>query len=67
MSNELLIKIKLLQIESLIADKNYEIAIANRELSNGDWLYDHNSAIRDISDKIDLIIEEINALSKDQL
>jgi hypothetical protein len=31
----------LLKIRSLIADKEFNTALANRELANGGWTYDH--------------------------
>jgi hypothetical protein len=38
----------LLRIESLVVDKRLVAATAERELSKGDWLSDHNKAAQEI-------------------
>ena len=52
-------QLRLLQIASLIADKNMVIATANRELDNGGWLSDHQEAIDMCNSGIESLSTEI--------
>lgn len=45
MKNDPTIEIRLLRIRSLVADKEMEVATANRELALGGWLSDHQGAM----------------------
>ena len=58
MNNNTTIQLWLLKIRSLIADKEMQVATANREMSLGGWLSDHNAAIA----AIDLEIEAYSRL-----
>lgn len=49
----------LLELRNLIADKEFTIATANRELSLGGWVTDHSEGIRIIDYSINKIIEII--------
>lgn len=52
-------QLRLLQIASLIADKNMVIATANAELAKGGWLSDHQKQIDMLSSDIDFITNEL--------
>lgn len=52
-------QLRLLQIASLIADKNMVIATANRELELGGWKTDHQKSIDMFNSDIDSITTEI--------
>jgi len=56
---DITIKLWLLQIESLIADKHLEVALANRELSLGGWQSNHHAQCVEIDKQIDYIQGEI--------
>lgn len=56
---ETLTQLRLLQIASLIADKNMVIATANRELALGGWKEDHPKSIDMFNSDIDAITSEI--------
>jgi len=62
MNSETMALIELARINSLIADKNKEIAIANRELSLGHWLSDHATACEEINKCIEYHFERISKL-----
>ena len=53
MNNDPTIELWLLRIRSLIADKEMEVAKANRENSMGGWLSDHEAAARAIDAEIE--------------
>ena len=52
------IQLWLLEIKSLILDKEMEICTANRELSLGIWLSNHELSIRKINEEIKFIKEK---------
>jgi hypothetical protein len=52
-------QLRLLQIASLIADKNMVIATANREFALGGWKEDHQKSIDMFNADIDSITTEI--------
>lgn len=53
--------LRLLQVRSLIANKEMEIATANRELSlGGNWLSDHQLAINQLDAEIEHIKEQMH-------
>ena len=56
---ETVTQLRLLQIASLIADKNMVIATANRELALGEWKQDHQKSIDMFNSDIDSITTEI--------
>lgn len=55
--------LRLLQIRSLIVNKEMQVATANRELSLGHWLQDHQLVINQLDAEIerlsDLIVRDI--------
>jgi len=53
MMPETFIQIELARINSLVADKQMEVAKANRELSLGGWLHDHAAACLEIDRAIE--------------
>jgi hypothetical protein len=59
MKNDPTIEIWLLRIRSLVADKEMEVATANRELALGGWLSDHQGAIRAIDAEIEHIATQV--------
>ena len=63
MNNDPTIQIWLLRIRSLIADKEMEVAKANRENSMGGWLSDHEGAVRAIDSEIECYAEQITKYS----
>jgi len=52
----------ILSIKSLIADKEFVTAVANRELSMGGWLSDHSGAISELNNEISNLILILNKL-----
>ncbi len=50
----------LLKIRSLIADKEFEIALANRELQLGGWITDHQHSINCIEFEIEKLFQILN-------
>lgn len=52
-------QLRLLQISSLIADKNMVIATANAELAKGGWLADHQKHIDMLNSDIDSLTNEL--------
>ncbi len=60
--SETYIQIELARINSLIASKQIESAIANRELGLGGWLSDHAEACRLIDKEIEFHFERIQKL-----
>ena len=53
MNNDPTVELWFLTIRSLIADKEMEIAIANKETASGGWLSDHCAAIAAINSDIE--------------
>ena len=56
------IELQLLKIRNLIADKEFEVACANREQSLGGWQCDHPGMIASISQEIDAQVRYANTL-----
>ena len=52
-------QLRLLRIQSLIADKNLEVALANRETALDGWLSDHKANCAQLDREIEFIKEEI--------
>jgi len=52
-------ELALLKIRSLIADKEFEIALANRELQLGGWISDHQRSINCIEFEIEELIKQL--------
>lgn len=52
-------QLRILQISSLIADKNMVIATANAELAKGGWLSDHQKNIDMLNADIDALTNEL--------
>jgi DTW domain-containing protein YfiP len=51
-----------LQIRNLIAAREFNTAMANRELQSGDdWLFDHHSYDRELATEIDALFGKANA------
>lgn len=48
-----------LKIRNLLADKEFETALANRELNMGDWLSDHKTAYWWIDAEIQKLWKEL--------
>ena len=59
MKSDQAIQLWILGIRSLIADKEMEVAKANRETSMGGWLSDHDAAARAIDAEIEFYTEQI--------
>jgi len=51
--------LRLLQIRSLIANKEMQVATANRELALGEWLQDHQLVINQLDAEIEHITEQL--------
>ena len=55
-----------LQIRNLVAAREFNTAIANRELQSGDdWQYDHAERDRQLADKIDVLFDKANTQHKE--
>lgn len=59
MNNNQTIELWLLIIRSLVANKEMEVAKANRENSMGGWLSDHEAAARAIDTEIERYVGQI--------
>ena len=51
-SNQQMTELRILQLRSLIADKEVVIQNMERENQLGGWLFDHNENVRQIDDLI---------------
>ena len=52
-------ELRLLQIRSLIVNKEMQVATANRELSLGGWLQNHQIAINSLDSEIEFLITKL--------
>jgi hypothetical protein len=52
-------EIILLKIRNLIADKEMEVAIANKEMDLGNWLCDHALIVRELDNEIQQLFKEL--------
>ena len=51
--------LRLLQIRSLVANKEMQVATANRELALGGWIQDHQLVINQLDAEIEHITEQL--------
>lgn len=61
MKNDSRIEILLLRIRSLVADKEMEIATANRELALGGWLSDHQGSMLAMNVEIERLATQVRS------